>query len=214
MSGDASSRDPAHFERLYAQDADPWGFETSGYEHAKYRATIEALGAARYGRGLEIGCSIGVLTELLAGRCDALLGIDPVESALARARARCATMNHVAFARMFVPADFPAGTFDLIVCSEVLYFLAGADLLRVASLVCAALRPGGVVLLVNYTGRPGEPATGDPLTGDDAAERFIAATKPVLERTLAQRDEGYRIDRLDRRAPAPPVSDQNRTWPG
>ncbi len=38
---------------------------------------------------LEIGCSIGVITEKLAGRCDTLVGFDLAAAALDRARARC-----------------------------------------------------------------------------------------------------------------------------
>ena len=61
------------FEGMYADRPDPWGFETSAYEQAKYDATIAALGPAATPRALEIGCSIGVLSERLAARCDALL---------------------------------------------------------------------------------------------------------------------------------------------
>ena len=58
----------AHFEDLYRRSADPWGFASSGYEAAKYAATLAALPRDRYARGLEVGCSIGVFTAALAGR--------------------------------------------------------------------------------------------------------------------------------------------------
>ena len=68
-----------YFDELYAGDPDPWGFETSAYEQAKYAATIDALEGRRYATALEIGCSIGVLTARLApseGNCCVRLDAD------------------------------------------------------------------------------------------------------------------------------------------
>jgi predicted TPR repeat methyltransferase len=197
MNSGPSSRDPAHFERLYDENPDPWQFQTSAYEQEKYRATLKSLKSGRFARGLEVGCSIGVLTAMLAAQCNELLGIDTVETALVQARARCAALKHVTFGRLHVPDHFPEGRFDLVVLSEVLYFLAEPDLARLATTVLAALQPRATVLLVNYTGRPGEPASGDPLTGDEAADRFIALTSSSLTRTIYRRAPSYRIDRLE-----------------
>ena len=74
---------PEFFERLYAAEPDPWGFETSAYERAKYDATIAALPPGPISTALEVGCSIGVLTERLARRCDRLLAVDVSEAARA-----------------------------------------------------------------------------------------------------------------------------------
>ena len=65
-----ASHDAEHFRRLYARSADPWAFRTSAYEKEKYRQTIAALGERRFRSGFEPGCSIGVLTRMLAERCD------------------------------------------------------------------------------------------------------------------------------------------------
>ena len=82
------SLDGAYFDRLYAASDDPWGFSTRWYEHRKYALTLAALPAPHYDSALEIGCSVGVLTALLAGRCTALLALDPSVRALAQARTR------------------------------------------------------------------------------------------------------------------------------
>ena len=87
-----------YFEDLYAKEADPWRFATSDYEHEKYDATLAALPRARYARGLEIGCSIGVLTRRLAARCDRLLATDIAEEPLREARLRSANAPWVKFA--------------------------------------------------------------------------------------------------------------------
>src|SRR4051812_39395374 len=139
--GMTESRTAAHFQRLYEASPDPWGFASNPYEQAKYRETLLALGDRRFASGLEIGCSIGVLTRMLAPRCDALLGVDLVEQPLEAARARCADQPWVQFRRMRVPAEWSAGQFDLIVLSEVLYFLAPADIDHTGRLVRASLLP-------------------------------------------------------------------------
>jgi hypothetical protein len=79
-----------YFCDLYARDADPWKFASSDYERHKYEATLNALPMDRYARGLEVGCSIGVFTSMLAPRCESLVAIDPAERALEEARLRCA----------------------------------------------------------------------------------------------------------------------------
>ena len=90
-----------------------------------------------------------------------------------------------------VPAEWPTGEFDLIVFSEVLYYLDASDIRLTAGLAMQALRPGGSMLLVHYLG-----LTDYPTTGDDAAALFIEAT--TLRPVLQLRRPGYRIDRLDR----------------
>src|SRR4029079_3586148 len=82
---------PQYFQDFYAaHGADPWGFEDRWYEQRKRELTLAALPRPRFRRALEPGCSIGVLTEQLAGRCDELVALDPVPEAVARARARTA----------------------------------------------------------------------------------------------------------------------------
>ena len=123
-----ASRSADHFARIYDASQDPWGFGSSPYEQGKYDRTIENLGGRRFAAGLEIGCSIGVLTRRLAAHCDTLLGLDLVEQPLQAARARCADLPGVRFQQMQVPGQWPDGRFDLMVFSEVLYFLTPADI--------------------------------------------------------------------------------------
>ena len=119
-----------YFENLYASDPDPWRFASSEYELEKYAATMAALPSSDYRRALEIGCSIGVLTQRLAARCRTLIALDPAEGALSQARERCSDLPDVSFMRALVPADWPEGAFDLILLSEVVYYLDRADVGR------------------------------------------------------------------------------------
>jgi trans-aconitate methyltransferase len=177
-------------EELYTADPDPWNFTHSEYERAKYAATLAALPPGQFANALEIGCSIGVFTRELAQRCGALLAIDASEAALAKARELC---PGVTFERRFVPAEWPPGKFDLIVFSEILYFLDRAAIRATAEVAMENLRPGGTILLVNYLG-----AMDFPCTGDEAAETFIAATGLTIGLQLRETD--YRLDRLDQPA--------------
>ena len=191
---------PGYFERLYQNDPDPWRFATSDYEREKYAATLAALPRARFERGFEVGCSIGVLTRQLAARCGALIAVDVAETALAQARERCADLiqagAHVAFARMAVPGEWPDGRFDLVLFSEVLYYLGaegGRDgIAEAARRTLACLEPGGAVLLVNWRG-----PTDGACSGEEAADRFIAACGGTLQATRQERAERYRLDLLE-----------------
>ncbi len=185
------SRPASHFQSLYQASPDPWGFSTSPYEQEKYAHTLAILGDRRFASGLEVGCSIGILTRQLAPRCASLLATDIVEDPLSDARARCAGQPQVRFARMQMPMQWPAERFDLIVFSEVLYFLSPADIDRCARRVAGCLLPNAHVLLVNWLGR-----SDDPCSGDEAAELFINATVGTLTICRQQRHPGYRIDLL------------------
>ena len=185
------SLDSAYFEDVYARSPDPWGFRTSPYERGKYQATLDVLPRPRYGAALEVGCSIGVFTRLQAGRCDAVLALDASARALAEARRDDADLTHVAFREATLPGDFPAGRYDLIVLSEVLYYLSEADLDRLARLCLAALTPDGQMVLCHWLGE-----TDYPLGGDEAAERFIAAVAPRWRPVAARREPEYRLDLL------------------
>lgn len=137
--------DPDWFEGLYQSRPDPWSFATSSYEAAKYARTLAALGPPerRFARALEAGCSIGVFTELLAPRCDELVAIDASSTAVARASERLRGVPHVRVLRRTLPEELPPGPFDLIVCSEILYYWS-ADLLReLLAALESTLVPGG-----------------------------------------------------------------------
>ena len=191
MSRRQNSVPARYFDDLYAGERDPWEFETSAYEQAKYDATLAALPASRYRRGLEVGCSIGVLTARLGDRCASLVAVDVSEKALDAARVRCRTLPNVAFENMSVPAEWPAGIFDLIVLSEVVYYLDAGDVSQLANRVRASLEFGGHVVLVHWTG-----ITDYPLSGDDAAELFMTALGRSARRIHQRRTDAYRLDAL------------------
>jgi SAM-dependent methyltransferase len=185
------SRPPSHFRSLYQANPDPWGFETSGYEQAKYRRSLDVLGDRGFSSGLEVGCSIGILTRMLAPRCSRLLGVDIVDDPLPAARARCADFSGTRFEQMRIPMDWPDDHFDLIVFSEVLYFLSADDIARCAQRVLKTLLPKSAVLLVNWSQK-----TDDPSTGDTAPDLFIRHVTDRLLVSHAERHRQYRLELL------------------
>lgn len=188
------SHDVEHFRRIYAHSVDPWDFRTSAYEQQKYRRTIAALGERRFRSGFEPGCSIGVLTRMVASRCDALLATDIVQEPLRTAREACSDLPWVRFARLRIPDEWPDDHFDLIVLSEVLYFLSPCDIARSAVRVLDALDPDGVVLSVNWRGKGN-----DPCGGDEAASVLLNETQSALRVASNYHTASYRIDLLVRR---------------
>jgi len=115
----------AYFSELYGTSSDPYSVRTRWYEQRKRALLMAALPRARYRRAYEPGCGIGELTVELADRCDAVLAADFSEQAVQVARQRTRGMAQVQVERHALPADWPqeAMAFDLIVLSEVAYFL-------------------------------------------------------------------------------------------
>ncbi|WP_375402533.1 class I SAM-dependent DNA methyltransferase [uncultured Sphingomonas sp.] len=185
---------PDYFERLYREKGDPWGFETSPYEAAKYDRTLAALPRSSYADALEVGCANGVLTARLAPRCDRLLAVDVSPTALAAARTRCADLPHVAFELRPMPGEAPAGTFDLILLSEVVYYLDGDDIARLAAWLTGSARPGGHLLLVHWTGE-----TDYPRSGDDAVRELLGHLGDAVLVVQSDRRPEYRLDLWSRR---------------
>lgn len=190
MTRDA--RDPGYFDALYAANPDPWRFETSRYEAEKYAATIAALPRDCYNDAVEIGCSIGVLTEQLAARARAVLGVDVSQAALDRAAARCSALAHVRFARLRVPDDPLQGGYDLILLSEVLYYFDTPTLAEVAQNLRSVVTADADLVLVHWLGE-----TPDyPQTGDSAVAAFIAAAQDWTMVMRQERQQDYRLDVL------------------
>jgi SAM-dependent methyltransferase len=178
-----------YFEHLYAESADPWQLAEREYELRKYGLTVASLPRPHYGRVFEPGCSIGVLTGFLALRCDELLATDPVEAPLARAR-EAVPDAHVTFRQGRVPDDWPDGQFDLIVLSELLYYLSGPDRLDVVERAIESLSPDGHLVLVHWRW-PFEAAT---CTGDQAHAEVRDRSR--LVRLVEHVEDDFRLDVL------------------
>jgi phosphoglycolate phosphatase-like HAD superfamily hydrolase/SAM-dependent methyltransferase len=189
-----NSLPPSYFEALYGNNPDPWQFKTSEYEAKKYTATIAALTKQQYKSGLEIGGSIGILTEKLAPLCKLLLSLEVSKLAQDQAKERCRHLPHVRFEIVRVPEEFPNEMFDLVLISEVGYYWCWQDLKKAQQHILEKLEPGGNLLLVHWT----QFARDYPLNGDEVHDSFFELTPTQLRHIKGMREEQYRLDLFER----------------
>jgi SAM-dependent methyltransferase len=185
---DAHDRAPVeHFERLMRESDDPWDYATSPYEQDKYRRTLSVL-PERTGRTLELGCSVGVFTGMLAPRCEHLLAVDFSPAALAQARRLLTDSTNVELRQVRLPEGTPAGPFETVVCAEVLYYWSEDLVLDGLARIEAALAPGGMLVAVHW--RHGDPRR--QLDGDDVHRLLHANT--TLRHREGEEHHDYLLD--------------------
>lgn len=181
---------PDYFEKVYEANDDPWNFQTSEYESKKYAATLAALPKPKYQNALEIGCSIGVLTKLLAKKSENLLATDVSQNALEQAKERCKNFYNITFKLHQFPEELPNQKFDLIVISEVAYYLSQEDWKLAIKNLAEILDSGGQTILVHWL-----PEVHDyPQTGDEVHEIFKELMQNKMQNIFNKREENYRID--------------------
>lgn len=166
----------SHFERIFAGRSDPWIYEHSDYERIKYEQTLQLLPPGPIRRALEVGCAEGHFTERLAPRVGTLLAADISELALERAAARCSGLDNIEFGQLDIVKDGLPGQFDLIVCSELLYYVGGIEQLeQVAEKLAAGLARGGYLLMAHAN-----------LVSDDADQTGFDWGLPFGARTIGE----------------------------
>ncbi len=142
----------AGFDDLYRHADDPWSVGQRWYERRRAELIMAMLPKPRFDRVFEPGCSIGMLSEQLAGRCEELICADVVPAAVhaARQRLRASGAGASVEVRCAGIEDWPAGSFDLIVFSELAYYLSDESFAGFLTSAAASLRPGGVVLAAHW----------------------------------------------------------------
>jgi len=197
MGKPEKSLDADFFNKMYAQNQDPWDFENSPYEREKYQATLDVIPNEKYKNVFEIGCSNGVLTQKLLTICQRLLAVDASEIAVKNAKDRLADYPFVEVKEMTIPKDFPEDKFDLILFSEVGYFLTIEDLTIARDRMVEALLPEGHLLMVHWT----PPVQEFPLTGDQVHELFMESASlesSALKHLYGKSESQYRIDLFEK----------------
>ncbi|MET9256506.1 class I SAM-dependent methyltransferase [Streptomyces sp. NPDC003717] len=184
-----------YFDAMYRDTEDPWSLAERWYERRKYDLTVAALPRPRYRRAFEPGCSVGELTRRLAARCDAVLACDRVGPAADTARRRTRDLPNVEVRRMLLPEEWPEGSFDLIVLSELLYYLDGAAFDRLLERTLTSLEPGGTLVTVHWD----HPVPEHLTTGSGVADRL--AGRPGLDLLADHREEDFVLQVHRRPAP-------------
>ena len=179
-----------YFDRMYLGSADPWQLRDRWYEQRKFAITVALLPNPRYRHAFEPGCSVGVLTELLVGRCDRVTATDVAPAALEAARERL-TGDGVTLLRRSLDEPWPATDFDLIVLSEVGYYLQASTLRTILDREVARLDGPATIVAAHWR----HSVEDYPMTGDQT-NAVIAATAG-LHRIGGYCDEDVAIEVFD-----------------
>lgn len=186
----AATYPETYFDALYNDDTDPWQYQTRWYEKRKRDMCLAVLPQAQYGNAIELGCGNGVFSELLAHRCQALVSIDGNNKAVQLAKQRLAGTPHVRVIQGVIPnalstlketllKAYPLSDhsppnkppFDLIVISEILYYLSPNDINTVIAWIGQNLAIGGTLLCCHWR----YAIEGFAMTGETVHQRLYQA---------------------------------------
>ena len=186
----------AFFETLFSSGSDPWKY-TSPYEQVKYEQSLSLLPCTRIDKALELACAEGHFTMQLASRVGSLIAADISQVALNRAAERCQDYQNISFEHLDLTKDPLPENLDLIVCSEVLYYLDDLEELKaMATKIANALSPDGYVLMANghdTIDEPDQPGFnwGNPFGGKVIGDTFAELPHLRLEKEI--RTPLYRV---------------------
>lgn len=153
----AVAKDAAYFETLYQTHADPWDYRGAA-EQSKYRLTLEAAGRwqPNPGRVLDVGCSLGYMTELLAGYAPEVRAFDISETAVRLTQTRCAALRtatrfDVCLGDALSPA-YADGQFDVVFAGDVLQgvFESSERAGKAVRALLPLLARGGVLIVTDF----------------------------------------------------------------
>ena len=119
---------------------------------------------------LEVGCSVGVFTELLAAEFEQVTAIDISREALVLA-ARHSRPN-TRFMRSDIRQVPATSRYDVIVCAEILYYLPEEDVVPVMDKLAGLLSDRGIVVTVSGIAGSRSDARYFDDWNDALAERF------------------------------------------
>ncbi|MBN6776520.1 methyltransferase [Pseudomonas granadensis] len=168
-----------YFDGLFSGNDDPWAFRQRWYEQRKRAITLAALPRPHYRAIFEPGCANGELSAELASRCSRLVCCDTAAAAVKLAQTRLSLFEHVEVRQNRLPGHWPEEKFDLIVFSEIGYYLDREDLTEVIRHIGNSLTADGQLLACHW--RP--PIEGCPLNArqvHDQIHEQLALPRLVL----------------------------------
>ncbi|MGE8538685.1 MAG: class I SAM-dependent DNA methyltransferase [Acinetobacter sp.] len=181
--------DQEYFDALYAlNQGDPWQYEQRWYEQRKRQICLAVLPQLHFASAIEIGCSNGMFSQQLAERTDSLMCLDANSTAVQLAQQRLHAYPHVQVLQRVVPTDLPQQKFQLIVVSEILYYLDATALEQVLAWLNTALEPGGCILSCHWRA----PISGFSLNGEDVHRHLTAQLK--YAHSLSVQDSDFLVD--------------------
>ncbi|OBA86098.1 SAM-dependent methyltransferase [Mycobacteriaceae bacterium 1482268.1] len=189
----------AHWEEHYGARDRIW----SGRVNVQF---AEVVGDLTPGRALDLGCGEGGDAVWLAERGWSVVAVDISDIALDRAREAAAARGvtgSIEFLQVDLSADFPDGTFDLV-SSQFLHSRVYLDRQKVLERGLAALRPGGLLVIVDHGSAPPWPSKLDHHHEFPSADEVVAGLNPKWDEF-----ERVRVDSVERQAAGP----DGEQWP-
>ncbi len=184
-----------YFDATYQRHDDPWGLATRWYETRKRSILLASLPRESYPRALEIGSSIGVTTDALAGRCQDLLAVDVSAAAVERARRRVGEKARIEVRD--VTRDFPPEN-SISSCyrrSDIIS--ASSGLASVLTSIGSALSAQGTLVACHWR----HPVADYPLSGDEVHDAVAAlAAESGLARIARHEEEDFILEIFSRQA--------------
>jgi len=179
-----------HFDAAYATDEDPWSVRTSWYERRKRDLLLASLPSERYRNVWEPACSIGLITVELAKRCDRLESSDVSSIAVEAAQQGTSGLSNVRVRVARLPDDpapYEPGECDLVVLSEVLYYLDEPNRIAAVDLAASLLAPNGHLVVVHFREHPFDAHCSGEQGNREVVDRIGA---PLVHHL----DEGFVLD--------------------
>jgi SAM-dependent methyltransferase len=168
---------PVDFDRMYAANADPFRVGDSWYEQRKIAVVLASLTSPTYHRTWDTACGTGHLAAALAPRSGYLLASDAAPTACRLTRERLAEFGAAETTVHTLPAappDIAGQPFDLVVLSEVLYYLSPAESAEIPAMLEGATIGLAEIVAVNWRHHP-----------DDA---HVSGTSAIEQLDLALRE--------------------------
>lgn len=177
-----------YFDQLFAGNDDPWAFRQRWYEQRKRALTLAVLTRPRYRSIFEPGCANGELSAELAPRCERLVCCDTAAAAVALAQTRLRGFSHAQVHQSRLPEEWPPGQFELIVLSELCYYLDAEDLQRLIDCALNALTDNGQLLACHWRPR----INGCPQTAEQVHE--MLAQRLGMAHLVQHHDSDFLLD--------------------
>lgn len=132
-----------NFEQLYASEDDPWSIGDA--RSPRYSRYFDVIRPHARGRILDIGCGLGAFLARFEGTAESLDGVELSATAVAKGAKRYPSISfhEGSAAALDKIAGLSGCRFDLIICSDVVYYLTDDKKAALMDWITRHLAPGG-----------------------------------------------------------------------
>lgn len=142
-----------YYEKFYEGTKEPWNYSYRGAEIYRHKKIPQVLAQRfkKFSKVLDIGCSLGQLTQGLVGVSEELYAMDVSRKAVSEARKNCAPSPIKFLVGSFPGLPFLSHTFDLVVAADALHEFVSKERRPLAiKEILFLLKEGGICLFCDY----------------------------------------------------------------